>query len=176
MECTFPPPHPTSSSYHHLVGIFPRCHPPKWDSVWGLQGSWHNLNVANFTGQRSLQQCEPNRSGTTCPQYSLVGLAGCANLWGRTWGSGRNLGQNITLAPSKGSSTHEWRALSGRHVSSSTGVVWRDVVFWAAQAASPRGCPEPLQRLFSHDPWAIRCRTTLLVAHDPWVVRQLSLP
>jgi len=44
------PIHPTSSSYHHLVGIFPRCHPPEWDSVRGLQGSWHNLNVVDFTG------------------------------------------------------------------------------------------------------------------------------
>jgi len=106
-----PSQHPTSSSYHHLVGIFPRCHPPEWDSVWGPQGSWHNLNVANFTGQRCLQQCEPNWSGTTCPQYSLVSLAGCANLWGRTWGSGRNLGQNITLDSGKGNRTHEWRTM-----------------------------------------------------------------
>ena len=27
--------------YHHHVGIFPQCLPPKWDAVWDCSQSWH---------------------------------------------------------------------------------------------------------------------------------------
>ena len=40
----------------------------------------------------------------------------------------------------------------------------------------PNRLVHTFQRFFSHDPWAIRCRTTLLVAHDPWVVRYFGGP